>query len=145
MADEGTSTNAEGAGGAESHPTRVVNGCDKCGLGVQSDGGAEMAAAPLLAREIAPTIGFSGALVALKAGKRVARDGWNGKGMFVALQRGYPDGIPINRNTAEATGIPEGTVCRFLPYLMLRTVDGSFVPWLISQTDALADDWTVLP
>lgn len=117
----------------------VVNGCGKCGLGVQDDGGAAMAARSLTA------LSFSGALDALKAGERVARAGWNGKGMFVVLQRGYPDGIPINRNTAEATGIPEGTVCRFLPYLMLRTVDGSFVPWLISQTDALADDWTVLP
>lgn len=122
------------------HTDTVVNGCRKCGLNGQGDdGSAEMAAAPLYDGS------FSAALVALKAGKRVQRAGWNGKGMFVVLQRGYPDGIPINRTTAEATGIPEGTVCRFLPYLMMRTVDGSFVPWLISQTDALADDWTVLP
>lgn len=125
---------------------QMVNGCGKCGLNTPDDAGAEMAAAPLAQTMPAFDVGtFSVALVALKEGRRVQRAGWNGKGMFVALQRGYPDGIPINRNTAEATGIPEGTVCRFLPYLMMRTVDGSFVPWLISQTDALAEDWTVLP
>jgi hypothetical protein len=75
---------------------------------------------------------------------RIARDGWNGKGMFVVYQAGYPDGIPINANTAEATGVSQGTVCVFRPYLMIRTVDGSFVPWVISQTDALADDWGVV-
>lgn len=84
---------------------------------------------------------FGEALKALKEGARVARSGWNGPGMFVVHQKGYPDGIPINANTAEATGIPQGTVCVFRPYLMMRTVDGAFVPWVISQTDALADDW----
>lgn len=81
------------------------------------------------------------ALRAAKASARIARPGWNGRGMWVVYQRGYPDGIAINANTAEATGIPEGTVCVFRPYLMLRAVDGSFVPWVISQSDALAEDW----
>ncbi|WP_405909536.1 DUF2829 domain-containing protein [Streptomyces sp. NBC_00828] len=85
---------------------------------------------------------FGEALESLKEGARVGRAGWNGKGMYVALQAGYPDGIPINANTAEATGIPQGTVCRFRPYLMMKTAgDNEFVPWVISQTDALADDW----
>ena len=84
---------------------------------------------------------FGEALTALLAGKRVARSGWNGKGMFVVHQAGYPDGIAINANTAAATGIPQGTVCAFRPYLMMRTVDGEFVPWVASQTDLLAEDW----
>ncbi|HEY9474559.1 MAG TPA: DUF2829 domain-containing protein [Mycobacteriales bacterium] len=84
---------------------------------------------------------FADALRAVKAGSRITRDGWNGRGMYVVYQAGYPDGIPINANTATATGIPQGTVCRFRPYLMMRTVDGDFVPWLASQTDLLADDW----
>lgn len=84
---------------------------------------------------------FSDALRALKSGARMTRTGWDGPGMWVAYQKGYPDGIPINGNTAVATGIPAGTVCRFDPYLMMRTEAGSFVPWVISQTDALADDW----
>jgi hypothetical protein len=85
---------------------------------------------------------FGDALTFLRRGSRVARKGWNGKGMWLALQKGYPDGVPINKNTAEATGLAEGTVCRFLPYIMMKTVDGSFVPWLASQTDILATDWT---
>jgi hypothetical protein len=84
---------------------------------------------------------FGQALAAVKAGSKIARQGWNGKNMFVVFQPGYPDGIAINRNTAEATGIPEGTVCSFRPYLMMRTVDGEFVPWVASQSDLLADDW----
>ena len=87
---------------------------------------------------------FGGALQAMRSGQRVARPGWNGKGMFVVLQKGYPEGIPINRNTSQATGLPEGTVCRFLPYLMMKTADGAFVPWLASQTDMLACDWISL-
>jgi Protein of unknown function (DUF2829) len=74
-------------------------------------------------------------------GFKVRRAGWNGKGMFLVFQKGYPDGIPINENTADATGIPKGTVCKFLPYVMMSTADGSFVPWLCSQTDLLATDW----
>jgi hypothetical protein len=87
------------------------------------------------------TLGFGGALERLKAGKRVARAGWNGKGMWICLQRGYPDGIRINENTAEATGLPVGTPCIFRPYIMMRDAQGSFVPWLASQTDILATDW----
>lgn len=87
---------------------------------------------------------FSSALLALKAGKRVARRGWNGKNMYIVKQNGYPQGIPINKNTAEATGLPEGTVCKFLPYLMMKTADNSFVPWLASQTDLMAEDWELV-
>jgi hypothetical protein len=84
---------------------------------------------------------FSDALRAVKDGARIARSGWNGKDMFVVFQPGYPDGIGINANTAAATGISQGTVCVFRPYLMMRTVDGSFVPWVPSVSDVLADDW----
>lgn len=86
---------------------------------------------------------FGQALTELRAGHRLTREGWNGKDMYIVLQAGYPDGIAINANTAAATGIAEGTVCRFRPYLMICTVDGDFVPWLASQTDVLADDWGI--
>lgn len=85
--------------------------------------------------------GFDRALTTLKEGRKVARFGWNDKGMWVVLQKGYPEGIAINRNTAEATEIPEGTVKNFQPYLMMYTADGEFVPWVASQTDLLAEDW----
>ena len=85
--------------------------------------------------------GIGTAVKEMRRGERVRRQGWNGKGMYVTFQAGYPDGIAINANTARATGLPEGTVCKFLPYIMMRTADGSFVPWLCSQTDLLAEDW----
>lgn len=85
--------------------------------------------------------GFGKALVELGEGRRVRRAGWNGKGMWIALQAGYPDGIPINANTAKATGLAKGTVCKFRPYIMMKTAQDDFVPWLASQTDLLSDDW----
>lgn len=88
-----------------------------------------------------PGLNFSQALNYLKQGKKVYRRGWNGKGMYIVYQKGYPQGIPINKNTSEATGLSEGTVCKFLPYIMMKTADDSFVPWLASQTDLLAEDW----
>src|SRR4051812_3204768 len=45
---------------------------------------------------------FGLALEALKQGKKAARSGWNGKGMFIVRQKGYPDGIECNKNTSEA-------------------------------------------
>lgn len=93
------------------------------------------------AHDTDPNSDFSLALIWCRAGARIYRRGWNGKNMFVVYQAGYPDGIGINANTAEATGIKQGTICRFSPYLMMRTADGSFVPWVASQTDLLADDW----
>ena len=86
---------------------------------------------------------FGTALTAIKGRARLTRDGWNGPDQWVVLQAGYPDGIAINANTAEATGIPQGTVCQFAPYLMIRNAQGVFVPWLASQGDLLADDWEI--
>lgn len=84
---------------------------------------------------------FGQALTELKNHRAVERHGWNAGGQFVVLQAGYPDGIAINQNTANATGFPVGTVCRFRPYLMLHAADGSFVPWVPSVSDVLAEDW----
>ena len=39
---------------------------------------------------------------------------------------------------------PQGTVCKFLPYVMMYTATGDFVPWLCSQTDLLAVDWELV-
>lgn len=111
---------------------------------VQSDGYTYLNPKDVFERKYStggPSIGW--AIRQMRQGKRVARSGWNGKGMYLALQRGYPEGIPINQNTADATGLPAGTVCRFLPYVMMRTAQGDFVPWLCSQTDLLANDWEV--
>ena len=87
---------------------------------------------------------FGKAIEALKEGKRVARAGWNGKGMAVAYQPGYPDGIPCNKNTAETWGVQEGSLFKCRPYLQLRCVDGTYQMWTASQTDILAEDWQIV-
>jgi len=89
-------------------------------------------------------LSFSDALMALKAGKKIAREGWNGKGMYVVYRSGYPEGIPANKNTADAIGIPEGSLFKVRPYLQMRCADGSFQIWLASQSDILEDDWQIV-
>lgn len=66
---------------------------------------------------------FSEALNLLKGNKKVYRSGWNGKGMWLQIE--YPSVY--------------GKVT--LPFIMMKTADNNFVPWLASQTDILADDW----
>lgn len=66
---------------------------------------------------------FSHALDALKQGFKVARVGWNGKGMFVGIQT------------------PDENSKMGLPYIYISTVEGKLVPWVASQTDLLASDW----
>lgn len=87
---------------------------------------------------------FGQALEALKQGKKVAREGWNGKGMFVVRQKGYPEGIPCNKQTAEAFGYEEGSLFKVRPYLQMRCADGTHQMWLASQSDILEEDWLVV-
>lgn len=86
---------------------------------------------------------FSDALRLIKNGHRLTRQAWENADRIVAYQPGYPDGIAINANTATATGLPEGTVAVFQPYLMTRDQDGSYVAWTARQADLLAGDWTL--
>ena len=78
---------------------------------------------------------FGKALECLKEGSRVAREGWNGKGIYIELQR--PD------ENSKMTS----------PYIYIDTTGlqtdnpaapKSLVPWLASQTDMLAEDWAVV-
>lgn len=89
------------------------------------------------------TFTFGEAIRRLKVGQKVARKGWNGKGMFVVYQKGYPNGIPCNKQTAEAWGINEGDIFVCNPYLQIRCVDGSHSMWVPSINDCLATDWIV--
>lgn len=85
--------------------------------------------------------GFGAALKYLAKGYRLARKGWNGKGLSVVYQKGYPDGIPCNKQTAEAWGLHEGDLFKCEPYLQISTVDGSHAMWVPSIRDCLAEDW----
>ena len=84
-----------------------------------------------------PPMSFGDALDALKAGKRIARAGWNGKGMWLCLCEFQQDTISFPE-----FGINDPH--KKLPWIGMKTADNGFVPWLASQTDMLADDWTVV-
>lgn len=84
---------------------------------------------------------FGFALNALRAGKKVSRSGWNGKGVFVFLVAGSRFAV----NRAPLLGIyPEGTVIDYRPHIDMKTADGKVVPWQASQTDVLAEDWGIV-
>ena len=90
---------------------------------------------------------FGEALEAVKLGRRIARAGWNGKGMFVF----YVDPIECDEiafTLARAGGFesPDSVPHGVDTFLCLYSAAGSIVPgWLASQTDMLARDWAVLP
>ena len=88
---------------------------------------------------------FGQALEALHHGEKVAREGWNGKGMFIYLENGTlitPDKI---RNLTLAKSIPDSQKhIKINPHIDMKSADGSIVVgWLASQTDLLADDWQI--
>lgn len=97
---------------------------------------------PVLGGELKMSFGV--ALELLKKGVKVAREGWNGKGLFVVYQKAYPQGIPCNKQTAEAWGLKEGDLFKCEPYLQINTVDGSHAMWVPSIRDCLADDWVIV-
>lgn len=73
---------------------------------------------------------FGQALESMEAGRRVARKGWNGKGMWLRRIKHY-----------QLDGHPHTLGLKLLPWIGMKTADGAFVPWLASQTDMQADDW----
>ena len=72
---------------------------------------------------------FGDALNNLKNHGAVARSGWNGKGLWLELQR------------------PDAHSKMTLPYIFMSypadavNTPSARVPWLASQTDILAEDW----
>ena len=95
-----------------------------------------------------PTTGmsFGLAIEALKQGKRVARAGWNGTGMWLAMQPGSVITTEQARGGAAKGRAEEGAdSITILPHVDMRAADGSIVVgWLASQTDMLADDWSIV-
>ena len=90
------------------------------------------------------TFDFGIAIKWLKSGARVARAGWNGKGMFLVLVPGSI-GLTVEEGRPFAlAGVPVGTKFDYLPHIDMFTVQGAFVPWLARQTDVLAEDWSVV-
>lgn len=73
------------------------------------------------------SIDFGYALENLIVGRKMARWGWNGKGMFIKLKRPHHDAFITK------------------PYIFISDVKGEVVPWVPSQDDILGTDWLVVP
>ena len=90
---------------------------------------------------------FGQAIEALKAGERVARAGWNGKGMWLAYSPGY-EALPAERFFAGPNreyAAESGGSADVLPCITMKTATGEILMgWLASQTDMLADDWQIV-
>lgn len=83
---------------------------------------------------------FGEAVRLMKRGARIARLGWNGKGMWVFIIQGSNDIAKLHGyGFGEYQGEPT-----FRDAMFLRTADNQLVPWTVSQSDALAEDWMVL-
>ena len=88
------------------------------------------------------------AVRAMKAGKRVARRGWNGKDMWLAFSPGIDwlaaDNFWAPANRAYVESLP-GRGVAVKPCITMRCADGEILMgWLASQTDLLAEDWFIV-
>lgn len=89
---------------------------------------------------------FGLAIEALKRGAKVARKGWNGKGMWLVLVPGTPVIHPAPDTPYGKAGVTE---CEILPHIDMWTTNAhgrrAMLPgWLASQTDMLSDDWMIV-
>ena len=93
---------------------------------------------------------FGLAIEALRAGKKVAREGWNGKGMFIVLMpslylppfNSQEPGAKVNDRTAKHIGVDVPLDSQ--PYIAMKTASNQWQPgWLASQADILSDDWSI--
>ncbi len=76
---------------------------------------------------------FGMALEAIKLGKKVARAGWNGKGMFLVYVGPFQWNLSNHYDDYEHQS-----------FIAMKTAQDMIVPWLASQSDMLADDWLIV-
>lgn len=121
-----------------------ANGSEKLGYAIKyKDGYQSWCPKDVYERDYQPitAMSFGHAIHALKDGHRVARKGWNGKGMFLFLVQGST--FKVNR--PPLLGIyEEGTEVQYHAHIDMKTAQGYVVPWLASQADMLSDDWEIV-
>jgi hypothetical protein len=88
---------------------------------------------------------FGGAIQALKHGLKARRKGWNGKGMWLAIQKGSTISKEMARGGVAKLLADEGAQSIVInDHIDMKTADGSIcIGWLASQSDMLAEDWEV--
>lgn len=100
-----------------------------------------------------PTTGmpFGHAIEAAKQGHKIAREGWNGRGMFVVYMppmflppfNSQEPGKKVNDRTAKFIGPDSPLDCQ--PYFAMYNAQKQWIPgWLASQSDMLSDDWMIV-
>ena len=78
-----------------------------------------------------------------KNGFKVAREGWNGKGMFIYYVGA--NSYPVSGNPGSPVkGMFKDDMVPYQAYIAMKTADNTIVPWLCSQSDLLADDWDIV-
>lgn len=82
---------------------------------------------------------FGEAKKLLVEGKKLARGGWNGKGMFVIFVPSKV--INLNEKFKEVFGTDK---VEFNQHFVIKNVDGSVSTWVPSVNDCLAEDWYVV-
>lgn len=82
---------------------------------------------------------FGQAIESLKEWKKVCREGWNGKGMFLYY-------IPANSypTMTEVAKKEFGDMVPYGAYIAIKTAQNYIVPWVASQADVLAEDWQIV-
>lgn len=87
-------------------------------------------------------LSFGHAIVALKAGHKVARAGWNGKGMFIYL---VPAASYPVQTSAAKSHFGEGSMVPYNAYMAIKNVNETVSTWVPSVNDCLSDDWHIVP
>ena len=89
---------------------------------------------------------FGQALEELKQGKKLQREGWNGKGLFVVFQPSSD--IQKNQirneilNDHYKNSYTESMVIQ--PHFMIKNSNETVSTWVPSVNDCLAEDWAVI-
>jgi len=78
---------------------------------------------------------FIWALREIKSGRKVCREGWNGKVWIRYV--GKDESVKMNGRYMKYPSKQEN----LLPFILMKTAQGDFILWLASQTDILAEDW----
>lgn len=82
---------------------------------------------------------FGQAIEALKEGKSIHREGWNGKNMFLYLITGTNLQNALKYGYGEYEFEPT-----FVDTICMKTAQNTLVVgWLPSQVDILAEDWQI--
>jgi len=96
---------------------------------------------PAMTEEQTPIHGIGWAVKQLWNGLRVAREGWNGKDMFLYLVNG--SNFKVNRPPLLGF-YKEGDNISYHAHIDMKTAGGYCVPWVASQTDLLNNDWFIV-